>query len=118
MDDEQALLRRRFQAVRVDVDEVVPAFSGLYPLFGGYGNWELLFTRDRLITRAGDRIDLWAGGGRSGPGRHLRTFSPQDITVAPTSSRRYHRVEIGDERLWIRSKDQPLLQAWARSPMG
>lgn len=118
VDDDQAVLRRRFQAVRVNVDQVVPAFSGLYPLFGGYGNWELLFTRDRLIARSGDRLDLWAGGSRSGPGRHVRTYSLQDMVIIRAGGRRYGRVQLGDERLWIHRRYQETLGALMRAPTG
>jgi hypothetical protein len=116
VDNEQAALRHRFRAVRVDVDQVVPAFSGLYPLFGGYSNWELVYTRDRLIARSGARLDLWAGGSRSGPGRRIHTYSLQDIVVTQVGRWRYGRVRLGDKRLWIHARYQPLVEEWMRSP--
>jgi hypothetical protein len=42
----QEELRRIFRERDGEViDGAVEAFSGMYPVFGGWGNWEMLITR-------------------------------------------------------------------------
>jgi hypothetical protein len=48
-----------FRGTGRSVDEAIPAFSGLYPFFGGTGTWELLFTRHRLLARRGATLLVW-----------------------------------------------------------
>jgi hypothetical protein len=92
----------------------VPAFTGLYPLFGGWGNWELLFTRHRLLTRAGGRLQEWVALSGQTRGRLLREDPLPVIQVS--ERRRYDRVLVDGRAFWIHRRHRATVRAWAAKP--
>lgn len=91
----------------------VPAFTGLYPLFGGWGTAELLFTRWRWLTHTGDSVQEWEV--LSGPtrGQLLREDTSPHIEV--TEGRRYDRMVIAGRPFWVNRRYRETVRTWAAS---
>lgn len=107
------LLRKRFARVGVTAEEAIPAFTGMYPLFGGLGNWELVFTRWRLVARAGEDLQIWTSLTGPTPGKLLTTIGRGNVRIHP-SRRRYLRVHVGGTAMWVHRRHRPTLDAWSR----
>lgn len=98
------------------VDDAIPAFSGLYPLHNGYGNWELFFTRARIISRTGTRLAVWSAYTGEVPAKQLSSdaLSALVLEVGPQDepARRYGRVAIGAKHYWVSADFWAVLQGW------
>jgi hypothetical protein len=108
-DDLTALFARR----GVTVSSAVPAFTGLYPSFGGRGYWELLFTRHRLLARTADGIQEWSAWGGPTPGRLLKRDDAAELLVVVRRRRRYDRVLVAGRRFWVHRRYRQTVTTWA-----
>ena len=104
-----ALLARQGVAVSC----AVPAFTGLYPTFGGAGNWELLFTRHRLLALTADQVQEWSAWGGPTPARLLRCDDAAKVLVVLSRRRRYDRVLVAGRRFWVHGRYRQIVLAWA-----
>lgn len=92
------------------VDDAVLAFTGLYPLLGGWGNWELPFTRHRVLALVDGDIQEWTALSGPTPGRRLRQYGTAGILVV--RHRRYDSVRIGGRRFWIHRRYRATVHDW------
>jgi hypothetical protein len=98
-EDEQ--LVEQFRQMGVKVDHALPAWSGMRPFFGGYLNWNLLFTRWRVLAWRGETVELWTRW--SGlPSRVLLTIPANEVVLLHLG-RGYDRVGLGRKRVWVPS---------------
>jgi hypothetical protein len=97
----------------VVVMSAVPTFTGVYPFFGGWGNWELLFTRHRLLARTADGIQEWSAWGGPTPGRLLKRDDAAELLVVVRRRRRYDRVLVAGRRFWVHRRYRQTVTAWA-----
>jgi hypothetical protein len=111
LDDHERLLQRLREAGAPVVD-AVPAFSGLYPTLGGYGHWELLFTRSRLLALSDAGVSIWGAYTGPNPTRCLLTLTTDQLAVHP-SRYRYDRILLGRHKLWVDSKHRAMLLGWS-----
>jgi hypothetical protein len=107
-----------FRGTGTAVDEAIPAYSGLYPFFGGTGTWELLFTRHRLLARVGARVLVWNCYTGPSPTRQLMQapLSALVVTAPPAPSdpqRRYGQVSVGGKRFWVPGEYWSVVMQWA-----
>jgi hypothetical protein len=99
-EDEQ--LGDQFLKMGVKVDQALPAWSGLRPFFGGYLNWNVLFTRWRVLAWRGQSVELWTRW--SGlPSKRLVTV-PADQVALLRSGGRYDLIAVGSKRVWVPSQ--------------
>jgi hypothetical protein len=112
LDGEADGLPALFARRRVVVLSAVPAFTGVYPFFGGWGNWELLFTRHRLLARTADGIQDWSARGGPTPGRLLREDNTAEVLVVVRPRRRYDRVLVAGRRFWVHRRHRQTVTAW------
>lgn len=97
--------------------EVVKAFEGLYPLFGGFTNIGMLFTRHRHLAPYGDGVGVWRAaytGPLIGPPR--ATYPRSTISV-PDSGRKYAEVRVGSTWFWARYRDLRTVAGWMLAPL-
>jgi hypothetical protein len=102
----------RFAAVGAEVDEVVPAFTGLYPFAYGWSNWEMLLTRRQLLARTGDRVALWSRLSGDTPGRPVAVGPAADIRLLREGAR-FDRVFAAGRTAWTASEVWPVLRRWS-----
>jgi hypothetical protein len=105
-------LNRRFHESGVKVDDVVLAWSGAYPAFGGYTNWGLFFTRPRLLVLVGSEISIWSTYTGPSPIRPILTVPAQSVRLDRRQARGYDRWIVGDRRLWVRVHDRGSVLGW------
>lgn len=104
-EDEQ--LVEQFRRMGVRVDRAIPAWSGMRPFFGGYLNWNVLFTRWRVLAWRGETVELWTRW--SGlPSKVLLTVSANEVALVRLG-RRYDRIGVGRERVWVPSHHREAL---------
>jgi len=101
----------RFARQGVTVVGAVPAFTGLYPHLGGWGNWELLFTRHRLLARTADGIQEWTALTGPTPGRLLRADNGTNVEVV-VGRDRYDRVLVAGRQFWVHRRYRQTVQDW------
>lgn len=108
------LLIRRFGQSGATVDDAVPAFSGMYPAFNGFGNWELLFTRWRILALAAGEVQVWTAWTGPTPKKLLASADRHDLVVE-----RGHlacsRVTVAGHRQWVHRRDLASLERWCKS---
>jgi hypothetical protein len=109
------LLIRRFGHCGAMVDDAVPAFTGMYPAFNGFGTWELLFTRWRILALAQNKVQVWTAWTGPTPKRLVTSADRHKIDVAPTSAS-YARVTVARSRLWVHSRHLAALDGWRGEP--
>lgn len=97
----------------VTVLSAVPAFTGLYPVFGGSGTWELLFTRHRLLARTADGVQEWSAWRGPTPARLLGREDAAEVLVIVGRRRRYDRVLVAGRRFWVHRRYRQSVRAWA-----
>ncbi len=105
-------LRRRFNEAGVQVDDAVPVFTGLYPRFGGFGNFELLFTQTRILALIGDQVQLWRAASGPMPTTILGAYPLAEITFPLSDRRRYDLVRLGDRQMWIHRCYRERTHSW------
>jgi hypothetical protein len=105
-------LMARFARQGLTVMGAVPAFTGLYPHFGGLGTWELLFTRHRLLARTSGGIQEWSALTGPTPGRLLRKDDGASVEVFPSRDR-YDRVLVAGRQFWVHRRYRHTVQNWA-----
>ena len=93
-------LKREFRRLGRDVQGAVPAFTGLYPMFGGLGNWELLFTKSRVLAFEGDVVAVWAAYSGPVPTKHLASHEPGEFMFRG-ARRRYDSIWLSSRRYWV-----------------
>lgn len=99
----------------VNVVGAVPAFTGMYPLFGAWGNWELLFTRHRLLARTAEGMQEWTARTGQSPGRLLNEDKGASVELA-LGRRRYDRVLIAGRPFWVHRRYRRTVQDWSAAP--
>lgn len=105
-EDEQ--LVEQFRQMGVKVEQVLPAWSGMRPFFGGYLNWNLLFTRWRVLAWRGESVELWTRW--SGlPSKVLLTVPANEVALVHRG-RGYDRVGVGRKRVWVPSQYRDMLE--------
>jgi hypothetical protein len=109
---EQEVLRRRFAESGVEVEDVVFAFSGLYPVFGGYGNLEMLFTRQRLLAKTSRGIGVWVAYSGPTPTTSLGTYPLSELSLVQNGGR-FARLALGSKKFWVPSDYEPVLRRWS-----
>lgn len=98
--DEQ--LGEQFRQMGVKVDQALPAWSGVRPFLGGYLNWNVLFTRWRVLAWRGESVELWTRW--SGLPSKCLVSVPADQVKFLRSGRRYDRIAVGSKRIWLPSQ--------------
>jgi hypothetical protein len=99
---EEEQLGEQFRQMGVKVDQALPAWSGMRPFFGGYLNWNVAFTRWRVLAWRGASVELWTRW--SGlPSKRLVTV-PVDQVALLRSGRSYDRIAVGSKRVWVLSQ--------------
>jgi hypothetical protein len=106
------VLRRRFADIGVTALEAVPAFTGLYPFMGGYGNFELLFTRHRLLVRTVNAVQVWSAWSGPTPIKLLAAAQPETIVISG-ARHEYTRVRVTAQRLWVFEGYLDTIARWA-----
>lgn len=90
--------------------------SGLYPTFNGFGTWELLLTRGRLIAKIGPRLAVWSAYTGNEPVKQLSSDPVSALRLEGTPqggpSRRHGRVSIGVESYWVSADFWAVLESW------
>ncbi|MDB5145949.1 MAG: hypothetical protein JWQ66_4664 [Mucilaginibacter sp.] len=110
--EQQEVLRRRFAESGVEVEDAVFAFSGLYPMFGGYGNLEVLFTRQRLLAKTPRGIGVWVAYSGPTPTRPLGTYLLTDLSIIQEGGR-FGRVVLGRRKFWVPADYQSVVRRWS-----
>lgn len=87
----------------------VPAFTGLYPFFRGWGDWELLFTRHRLLTLCEDQVLEGVARGGHVRGQLLREDHAPQVELA-VSRRRYDRLRVAGRTFWVHRRYRDAVQ--------
>lgn len=105
-------LTARFARQGLTVVGAVPVFTGLYPLLGGWGNWEALFTRHRLLARTADGIQEWTAWTGPTPGRLVREDKRTGVELV-VGRGRYDQVMVGGRRFWVHRRHRQTVQDWA-----
>jgi hypothetical protein len=115
--EQQEVLRRRFAESGVEVEDVVFAFSGLYPLLGGFGNLEMLFTRQRLLAKTARGIGVWVAYSGPTPTTPLGTYSLSELSSIREGGR-FGRVVLGRRKFWVPADYQPIVRRWSALAAG
>lgn len=105
------LLVGRFCQGGVTVTDAVPAFAGMYPTFNGFGDWELLFTRWRVLALAAGDVQVWSAWTGPTPRKLLASADRQAVSVK-RGRRRYSRVIVACHRLWVHRRDLASVERW------
>jgi len=102
-DQRVVMICRRFAERGVGVRSAVPAFTGLYPFFNGYGNWEI-FATDPCLLASGDdaTIQVWStlAFNRSVPRQLVLTTGADKVSIYDSPAR-YTAVYVEDSKLWV-----------------
>jgi hypothetical protein len=115
--EQQEVLRRRFAESGVQIEDAVFAFSGMYPTFGGYGNYELLFTRQRLIAKTSQGLGVWVAYTGPTPTKPLGTYSISQFSIVDHGGR-YPRVLLGNKKFWVPEGYKQVLNRWSALAQG
>jgi hypothetical protein len=110
--EQQEALRRRFAETGVAIEDAVFAFSGLYPRFGGFGSFEVLFTRHRLIARIPQGLGVWVAYSGPTPTKPLAMYSLSELAIIREGGR-FGRVALGRKKFWVPADYQTVVRRWS-----
>lgn len=107
--NETESLREEFAKMGMAVDLTLRAWSGMYPIAGGYSSWGLLFTRQRALAFVGDSIELWAIYTGPTPVKRLWVARRTCLDVNRNGQSGYIRARVGSKKFWVRRDDRSQL---------
>jgi hypothetical protein len=81
-------------------------------LFGGYGNLEILFTRQRLIAKIPQGLGVWVAYTGPTPMTPLETYPVSQLSIAREGGR-FTRVALGKRKFWVPADYQPVVNRWS-----
>jgi hypothetical protein len=106
-------VRALFRDGGLQVDAAVAAFSGMYPIGGGYSNIDMPFTRCRAIAQIDRELGVWATkrfGAR--PVYRLGVWPLERFTIVRLGER-FDRVALEDQRFWVHRRHRDVIEGWA-----
>jgi hypothetical protein len=106
-------VRALFRDSGVHVEEAVAAFSGTYPIGGGYSNIDMLFTRCRAIAQIEGELGVWAAKRFGGRPVYRLCGGPVERFEIVRLGDRYDRVRLGDQRFWMHRRHRKVVEGCA-----
>lgn len=99
----------QFRQMGIEVDQALPAWTGIKPYAGGYGNWNFLLTQWRVLVWRGDTVELWTRWNGL-PSKCLHSVPVGEVSIVRLG-RRYDRVNVGSKRVWVPCRYRDLVAA-------
>jgi hypothetical protein len=115
--EQQDVLRHRFAEAGVQIEDAIFAFSVLYPTFGGYGTFEMMFTRHRLIAKIPQGLGVWVAYTGPTPTTPLGTYGLDELSVVSDGGR-YTRIALGKRKFWVPAEYQSIVDRWSALVLG
>ena len=95
-----------FRSQRIDCVGALPGFTGLYPFYGGFGTWEITFSRARYLAWTAETASIWSHFGGLMPTKVKWSASVGDCALATPGvgsgrAGKYDRWLVGRRSIWI-----------------
>ncbi len=105
-------LLAHFATAEHQVDDAVRAWDGAYPLFGGYTNVGMLFTKWRALALVADQIQVWSTW--SGlPSKLLWSVDATECGIF-NEGRKFDIYRVGPgHTVWTARQDRERLRRWS-----
>jgi hypothetical protein len=101
-----------FTRLGIAVDDAVQAWTGWYPWFGGNSSFGYLFTRQRLLAHAGDKVALWSAYSGPTPEKLILTAPIAQVRTTKERSAGYDEWLVAGEPVFVRVRDRDRVRSW------